>query len=184
MGHHQIFDRCKANDASAQRELYDLFKGRLMGLCRRYARSRSDAQDILQETFIKIFSNIQNVNSAESLEGWMKSIAVRTAIDHYHKQKRLDAFTEYSGDHDIAGRGHEIILDNLTNESLINLINDLPEGSRLVFNLLVVEGYSHAETADMLGITESTSRSQLHYAKQILKEKLNRLGIIRYEKIA
>lgn len=184
MGHQQIFELCKANDASAQRALYDLFKGRLMGLCRRYARNRSDAQDILQETFIKIFSNINKLNSVDSLDTWMKSIAVRTAIDHYHKQKRMDAFTEFSEDHDVAGAGYQIILDNLTNESLIHIINDLPEGSRLVFNLSVVEGYSHAEVAEMLGITESTSRSQLHYAKQLLKEKLNRLGIIRYEKIA
>lgn len=184
MVNQQIFELCKRNDARAQRALYDFFKGRLMGLCRRYARNRNDAQDILQEAFIKIFSCIQQVHKVDSLGSWMKSIAVRTAIDHYHKQKRADVFAAYSQDFDVAGPGDEIILGNLTNESLINIVNELPEGCRFVFNLSVVEGYSHAEVSEILGITESTSRSQLHYAKQLLKVKLNRLGIIRYEKIA
>jgi RNA polymerase sigma-70 factor (ECF subfamily) len=184
MADQKLFEQCKINDPKAQRALYDRFKAVLMGLCRRYARDRDDAQDMLQETFIKIFSRIQQVTSAETLEGWMKSVAVRTAIDHYNKKKRTEIFTYSTNEYDVAGTTHEIILDNFSDEYLITIINDLPEGARFVFNLSVVEGYSHTEIAGMLGISESTSRSQLHYAKQLLKEKLNRLGIKRYEKIA
>lgn len=184
MIHQELFEQCKRNDSRAQRALYDLFKARLMGLCRRYARDREDAQDMLQETFIKIFSRMHQVESAIKLESWMKSVAVRTAIDHYHRKKRSDIFVSPSEEYDVAGTAYEIIIDNLTDEYLVRIINDLPEGCRLVFNLNVVEGYDHAEIAGMLNISESTSRSQLHYAKQLLKEKLNRLGITHYEKFA
>lgn len=184
MVYQRLFEQCKANDPRAQRALYDQFKARLMGLCRRYARDRDDAQDMLQETFIKIFTHIHQVQALASLEGWMKSIAVRTAIDHYHKKKRIDLFSHPYQEYETSGAGHEVILDDLSDQYLIKVVNDLPEGCRLVFNLSVVEGYSHLEIAEMLGITDSTSRSQLHYAKQLLKEKLNRLGITRYEKIA
>jgi RNA polymerase sigma factor (sigma-70 family) len=180
----KILEQCKANDPRSQRALYDHFKAKLTGLCRRYARDREDAQDMLQEAFIKIFTNIRQVNSHETLEAWMKSIAVRTAIDHYNKKKRTDLFSCPYQEYEVSGTAHDIILDNLSDEYLITAINELPEGCRLVFNLSVVEGYSHIEIADMLGITDSTSRSQLHYAKQLLKEKLNQLGIKHYEKIA
>lgn len=182
MEYQKILDHCKRNDGSAQRELYDHFKGKLMGLCRRYAKNKDDAKDMLQETFIKIFSRIQQVERVESLEAWMKSIAVNTAIDHYNKRKRT--MMTASEEIEIADTAYELILDNLTDEFLITVINELPEGSRIVFNLAIVEGYSHAEIAKLIGVSESTSRSQLHYAKQLLKEKLNRLGIKRYEKFA
>jgi RNA polymerase sigma factor (sigma-70 family) len=183
MEYQKLFEQCKRNDSKAQRALYDLFKARLMGLCRRYAKDRDDAQDMLQETFIKIFSRIGQVEKVNGLEGWMKSIAVNTAIDHYNRKKRT-MMTSSDEEYDIADSAYELILDNLTDEFLLGVINDLPEGSRIVFNLSVVEGYSHAEIAGLIGISESTSRSQLHYAKQLLKEKLNRIGIKRYEKFA
>jgi RNA polymerase sigma-70 factor (ECF subfamily) len=183
MEYQKLFDQCKRNDRSAQKALYDHFKGRLMGLCRRYTKDHDDAQDMLQETFIKIFSRISQVEKADGLEAWMKTIAVNTAIDHYNKKKRT-MMTSSEDEVNIADTAYELILDNLTDEYLIRVINELPEGSRIVFNLAVVEGYSHAEIANLIGISESTSRSQLHYAKQLLKEKLNRLGIQRYEKFA
>jgi RNA polymerase sigma factor (sigma-70 family) len=180
----RLFEQCKLNDGRAQRALYDHYKARLMGLCRRYAKDRDDAQDMLQEAFIKIFSHISQVKCFESFEGWMRSVAIRTAIDHYNKKKRADLFSNPYQEYETVGGGHDIILDNISDEYLITIVNDLPEGCRLVFNLSVVEGYNHVEIAAMLSVTESTSRSQLHYAKQLLKEKLNRIGIKRYEKIA
>lgn len=179
-----LFIRCKKNDSKAQRALYDLYKARLMGLCRRYARDRDDAQDMLQETFIKIFSKISQVTTVEAFEGWMKTIAVNTAIDHYSRRKRHDFVDTSAPGFDVADANYELILDNLTDEFLITIVNDLPEGCRVVFNLITIEGYSHMDVAKMIGISENTSRSQLHYAKQLLKEKLNRLGIKRYEKYA
>jgi RNA polymerase sigma factor (sigma-70 family) len=180
----KLFEQCKKKDGRAQRELYDLFKARLMGLCRRYTRDRDDAQDLLQDTFVKIFSRIDQATSAETMEGWMLSIAVNTAIDHYNRKKRDDVFALAPPDHDVANAAYELILGNLTDEYLIQLINELPDGCRVIFNLSIVEGYSHIEIAKLLSVTESTSRSQLHYAKQLLKEKLNRLGIKNYEKYA
>jgi RNA polymerase sigma factor (sigma-70 family) len=183
MEYQKLFEQCKRNDGKAQRALYDLFKARLMGLCRRYARDRDDAKDMLQESFIKIFSRIHQVEKPEALEGWMKSIAVHTAIDHYKRTVRYMTSSS-TEEFEIADSAYELILDNLTDEFLVTVINELPEGSRMVFNLAVVEGYSHAEIGELIGISESTSRSQLHYAKQLLKEKLNRLGITHYEKFA
>jgi RNA polymerase sigma-70 factor (ECF subfamily) len=180
----KLFEQCKKRDSRAQRELYDLFKARLMGLCRRYTRDRDDAQDLLQDAFVKIFTRIDQVSSPETMEGWILSVAVTTAIDHYNKKKRNDVFALAPADHDVADTAYELIIDNFTDEYLIQLINGLPDGCRVVFNLAIVEGYNHSEIAKMLNVTESTSRSQLHYAKQLLKEKLKRLGIKHYEKYA
>src|SRR5690349_4739772 len=101
MHSHELLDRCKQNDRSAQRALYDHYKSRLLGLCRRYARNREDAQDMLQEAFIKIFTRIAQVESQQKFEGWMKTIAVRTAIDHYHRMKKHDQPVYTSGDYEI-----------------------------------------------------------------------------------
>lgn len=183
MHHDQLFELCKKNDSRAQRALYDLFKARLMGLCRRYARDRDDAQDILQETFVKIFTRIKQLESAEKLESWVKTIAVRTAIDYYNKLKRQEPlYTQV--DYDVPNVEYEHVLGNLSDEQLLSVINELPEGCRLVFNLFEVEGYSHAEIAELTGVSEGTSRSQLHHAKYLLKQKLNALGVNRYEKFA
>jgi RNA polymerase sigma-70 factor (ECF subfamily) len=177
-----LLEQCKRNDSRAQRTLYDHFKARLMGLCRRYAKSREDAQDMLQETFVKIFTRIHQLESADKLESWVKTIAVRTAIDHYNKAKKQEPV--YSDvEYDVAGTDYEHLLDNLTDEHLLTLINGLPEGCRMVFNLYEVEGYSHAEISELLKVSEGTCRSQLHHAKFLLKQKLNALGVKRYEKL-
>jgi RNA polymerase sigma-70 factor (ECF subfamily) len=149
---HELFTRCKRNDHKAQRALYDHYKARLMGLCRRYARSREDAQDILQETFIKIFTKISQVESIEKLEGWMKSVAVHTAIDHYHKMKRNEQPAYSAVEYEYPAADYNMILDQLSDELLINIVNELPEGARMIFNLFEVEGYSHSEIAAMLNI--------------------------------
>jgi RNA polymerase sigma factor (sigma-70 family) len=180
---YELFELCKKGDAKAQRILYDLFKSRLMGLCRRYSKNRDDAQDILQETFIRIFMKIGQLESPEKLESWMKSIAVHTAINHYYRAKnRKLLFTPTSEkDSDI---GVEAV-ENLSDEYLIGLVNDLPDGCRIVFNLFAIEGYSHAEIADILGVGEGTSRSQFHHAKLLLKEKLKCHSLAHYyEKFA
>lgn len=165
-----IFERCRKGEPKAQWELYELFKNRLMGLCRRYTRTREEAEDVLQESFIKIFSKFHQVASADKTESWMKSVAVRTAIDHYNKYKRDKQLYEPN---DGAVLNVEVnSIERVSDEYLVALINHLPDKCRMVFNLFEIEGYSHAEIAAMMDITESTSRSQLHYAKSLLKEKL------------
>jgi RNA polymerase sigma-70 factor (ECF subfamily) len=171
--YYNIFEQCKKGDAKAQRILYDVFKGRLMGLCRRYTQSREEAQDILQETFIRIFTHFDQLKSPDKLESWMKSIAVRMAINYYHKGKsRALMFSnveELTEEH----ATDEGAISHLTDGHLLDVVNALPDGCRIVFNLFAVEGYSHAEISELLNISEGTSRSQFYYAKQLLKEKLN-----------
>lgn len=165
-----LYERCKKGDPKAQRELYDLFKNRLMGLCRRYTRTREEAEDVLQESFIKIFTRFQQVSSPDKVEGWVKSVAVRTAIDHYNKSKKEKDLYKPGDASMLNVEG--ISIDHVSDEYLVALINHLPDKCRMVFNLFEVEGFSHTEIAAMMDITESTSRSQLHYAKSLLKEKL------------
>ncbi|MEJ1237174.1 RNA polymerase sigma factor [Chryseolinea sp. T2] len=178
----ELLAGCHREDANSQRILYDLFKARLMGLCRRYTNNREEAKDVLQESFIKIFRKIHQVTESGKLESWMKSVVVNTAIDHFRKKNVLktgpidETVTE-----EVKANAEAQVSD----EILMTMVNQLPDGCRLVFNLYVVEGYSHAEIATMLDITESTSRSQLNYAKSALKNKLKCHDVTQYyEKFA
>jgi RNA polymerase sigma factor (sigma-70 family) len=168
-------------DPKAQRELYDLYKTKVMGICVRYTKDNDEADDIFQESFIKIFNHIQELREVGNLEQWIRKITVNTAINYYHKNKKHSHAVEKNGVH-YQSDDYELILGNFSNEIIIEIINHLPEGYRMVFNLNVVEGFSHAEIAEALHITEATSRSQLTKAKQTLRHKLRALGIIKFEK--
>lgn len=179
-----LIDSCKAGDAKSQRILYDLFKARLMGLCRRYSRNREEAQDILQESFIRIFNRIGQVTSSGKLESWMKAVAVRTAINHYHKYRVQGQLFLSVKEEDLAFHGPSQPA-HFSDNYLVKVVNELPDGCRMVFNLFCVEGYSHTEIAGMLQISEGTSRSQLHHAKFLLKAKLRCQNLEHYyEKFA
>lgn len=180
MGHYDIFENCKKGDGKAQRILYDLFKSKLMGLCRRYTASREEAQDVLQDAFIKIFTKIHQLETSEKLESWMKSIVVRTAIDYYHKQKAREIIFDRIEEEAFAIEEPISLLSHISDEFLIAAVNSLPTGCRVVFNLFAVEGYSHSEIAVMLGVNEGTSRSQYHHAKVLLKEKLKSENLVEY----
>ena len=178
--YYDIFEQCKKGDAKAQRILYDLFKGKLMGLCRRYTQSKEEAQDVLQESFIRIFTHFHQLKSSDKLESWMKSITVRTAINYYHKGKgRVLMFTSVD-EHPNEQVMDDSSLQQFTDEYLISLVNSLPDGCRIVFNMYAIEGYSHAEIAALLQISEGTSRSQFYHAKYLLKEKLNCQNLMHY----
>jgi RNA polymerase sigma-70 factor (ECF subfamily) len=154
-----------------------------MGLCRRYTRNREEAEDVIQESFIKIFSKFHQAGSADKAESWIKSVAVRTAIDFYHRNKRETTLFE-PGDAAVLTI-ETVSIDQVSDEYLVTLINQLPDKCRMVFNLFEVEGYSHTEIGLMMNITESTSRSQLHYAKSLLKQKLRGIESPNlYEKLA
>jgi RNA polymerase sigma factor (sigma-70 family) len=171
------------SDAKSQRELYELYKARIMGLCRRYSRCKEEAEDIFQETFIRVFQGIRQLRDAEHLDPWIRKIAVNAAVNYYHKTKRHEHADERNG-HSHANSDYELILSHFTDEQLVGLVNNLPDGYRMVFNMHELEGYSHAEIAKMLHISETTSRSQLNRAKQALKNKLRAFGILKYEKYA
>jgi RNA polymerase sigma factor (sigma-70 family) len=178
----QLIHLCKQNKADAQRQLYDLYNVRLMGVCRRYCRTREEAQDILQEAFYKVLTKISNVDSAK-FESWMMKITVHTAINHYNDRMKKHNTVRLEELHSIVDN-EELVIADFSNEEILSAINSLPDRARIVFNLFAVEGYSHAEIAEMLKISEGTSRSQFHYAKNLLKSKLKKTTQVRHEKYA
>ena len=165
-----IAKACLKGDTRAQRDLYEQYKVQMFRICLRYAPDRSQAEDILQDAFIKIFSNLEKYEGKGSFEGWMRRIVVNTALKNYKKssvQKEQIGLESYQ-----EGSMEPKAVANLGEEELMNLISQLPDGYRVVFNLYVVEGYSHKEIAENLQIKESTSRSQLVKARRLLQEML------------
>ena len=184
MANKTLLDSCKKGDAKAQKMLYDLFKAKLMGLCRRYTSTRDDAQDVLQETFIKIFQHINQLEDASKLESWMKRIAVNTAINLYRKNNAGKDILQYEiGERMMQEPAIDSLLE-VSDKYLVEMINSLPDAQRIVFNMFEVEGFSHLEIAELLEISEGNSRSRLFFAKQALREKLSKIGINKYERYA
>jgi RNA polymerase sigma factor (sigma-70 family) len=171
----EIIAGCRQEKASFQEKLYELYSRRMMAVCMRYTKSRFEAEDIFHEAFVKVFKNINAFNGG-SFEGWMRRIFVNTAINHYHKNQRYQEQMDYSTVEEIIPTNDDII-SNISGQELVALINQLPEGYNLVFNLYVVEGYNHREIAEMLNIAEGTSKSQLAKAKSHLKKTLQKLSI-------
>lgn len=182
MDYKKLVEGCKGNNRKSQQKLFMLMKDKMMGICMRYANEKAEAEDILQESFIKIFNKIDYLKEPEKLESWARKIFVNTAINHYHKPYNKYENNEIKenineDDH------YTSIIEKLDNHQLLNLINQLPHGYRLVFNMYVIDGYTHQEIAGELNISVNTSKSQLYAAKQLLKKRLKELGIYRYEKI-
>ncbi len=166
-----IIKGCQLKDPIYERLLVEKYAAILLTVSRRYARSRMEAEDILQDAFIKVFKNIKKYEEGRgSLEGWMRKIVIRTALRDY-----LDKYPISENIEIIEGTPYTVnasIIEKLEEEYLLSIIAQLPEGYRQVFNLYVIDGYSHKEIAKMLNITEGTSRSQLTRAKGMLKKKL------------
>jgi RNA polymerase sigma factor (sigma-70 family) len=165
---------CIDGDRQMQQLLYNKFSSKMYGVCQRYCGSIDDANDLLQEGFIKIFKNLEKFRGDGSFEGWIRRIFVNTAIEHFRKKIKLYNVTEVQEntieDTDIN------ILDQLAVKDIIVLVNDLAPGYKTIFNMHVIEGYSHKEIADILGITEGTSKSQLARAKGVLKKSIENLA--------
>jgi RNA polymerase sigma-70 factor (ECF subfamily) len=140
----------------------------MYGVCLRYSENAEDANDVLQEGFIKVYKNLDKFRGDGSFEGWVRRIFINTSIEHYRKKVKLYNVSEVQEntveDTDLSA------LDSLAVKDIMNIINELSPGYKQIFNLHVVEGYSHKEIADMLGITEGTSKSQLARAKGVLKK--------------
>ena len=154
-----------------QEELYNRFSGKMYAVCLRYSNNADDAQDLLQEGFIKVYRNLHRFRAEGSFEGWVRRVFVNSSIEHFRKKSvQLASVSEREeetiGDNDINA------LDTLAEKDIINLIRELSPGYRTVFNLYVVEGYSHSEIAGLLGISEGTSKSQLARARGVLQKKV------------
>lgn len=175
---HELVSRCQQNDERAQFTLYNMNKAKLKGLCRRYARSDEDAEDIFQEAFVQVFRSLPSLQNPETLGAWMRQIFVRTAINYYNKHLKN---YEYVSDAPLmfeSTSDHHLILSELSKEELVKVINKLPDGYRVIFNMYAIDGFAHAEIAAQLGISESTSKSQYSRAKDWLRKKLVEEGVI------
>lgn len=143
-----------------------------MAICFRYSNSREEAEEVLQEVFMKIFSKIEQYNHEGSFEGWMKKVCVRQAIDSFRKNRKINEINSSTEDIDSHYDLALDVSDVHDAEELLYMISSLPDGYRMIFNLYEVEGYKHNEIAEMLNISEGTSKSQLSRAKKMIQEKL------------
>lgn len=167
----ELVNGCLSGRRKCQEELFRRYSGKMFGVCLRYARHRMEAEDVLQDAFVKVFEHLPQFGFRGSLEGWIRRIVVNTAIKTFdrkhftHEQIGIDpawdaATSELPGDVCLAEK------------DLLKMIQNLPDGYRMVFNLFAIEGYSHQEISEMLGIQESTSRSQLVKARKYLQEQI------------
>jgi RNA polymerase sigma factor (sigma-70 family) len=147
-----------------------MFSSKMFAICLRYSRDQDEAKDNLQEGFIRVFGNLSSFKGTGSFEGWIRKIMINTALENYRKYRKLFSLDEDRGEEDLVYV--DPIEGNITADELIRIIQDLTPQYRMVFNLYALEGYSHKEISQMLGISEGTSKSNLSRARTILQEKL------------
>ncbi|HLG02445.1 MAG TPA: sigma-70 family RNA polymerase sigma factor [Bacteroidia bacterium] len=178
MTDHELIAGCIRQDRSCQEALYKRFYGKMMGVSLRYARNRDEASDMLQEGFIKVFTSIRNFEGKGSFEGWIRRIVVNTAVDHLRRNKHeyMIVSTVYAREGEIPDLGDELDEDNnlldLSEEQILAAVQQLSPAYRTVFNLYVLENFSHKEIAEQLNISEGTSKSNLAKARFQLKKNL------------
>lgn len=172
-----ILSGCLQNDAVAQRELYSRYSPKMLSVCYRFAHNREDAEDMLQEGFIKVFSQIHTFQSKGAFEGWIRRIMVHTCINHLKKNKKFHESVDIIHATGVQVR-EESVPSIVQAKQVVECIRLLPLGYRTVLNLYAIEGYSHKEISEMLDVEESTSRSQYTRAKQMLEDILIRKNII------
>jgi len=168
-----LIKACKKQDRSAQSELYTTYKDTLFTLCLKYCKNLEEAEDNLQEAFIAIFNKIHTYTGKGNFEGWMKRITINKAIDRYKKDNFINVMIK---DDILEDTSIESTKLNMPLNTIINTIQELPSRYRLVFNLYELDGYTHKQISGMLNISQGTSKSNLHRAKLILKEKINTLN--------
>ena len=164
----QLIQACLRNDRNAQRKLYNAYAGRMLVVCVRYVQNQAEAEDILQEAFIKIFQNLDKFRSESTLGAWIKRIVVNTAINQIRAGihfKDISDVQEYENQ----VSDNQSVIEGIQFQELIEMIQKLPKGCQAVFNLFAIEGYKHHEIAELLNITEGTSKSQYSRARTILQ---------------
>jgi len=178
----ELIKGCLRRDPSAQKLLYDSYSSKMYSLCYRYVRNPMEAEDILVTAFVKIFDKIQQFKSEGSFEGWIRRIVVNEALTFLRRNRSMYLETELEQ----ADRepDYSALSDHLEAEDLLKMIQELPTGYRIVFNLYAIDGYSHKEIADQLGISENTSKSQLSRARTFLQKLLIEHNWIENKKIS
>lgn len=176
----QLIIECKKNNPKAQKQLYQLFEKKLFGMCLKYSRSLEDAQDNFQEGFILLFKKINQFNGKGSFEGWAKRIMINIALQKHKEVRFMDIIEENYPE-------VEVVIDEedaLSLEYLMQLIQELPDQYRIVFNLYVLDGYSHKEISEMMGISVGTTKSNLHRARLLLKNTIEKREAVTNNKAA
>jgi len=164
----QLIENCKTNNTKAQGELYKLFSSKLFSICLKYSKNYVEAEDNLQDAFLTIFNKIEQYKSKGSFEGWLKRVTINTVLQKYRSQKVFDIVNENA----VEDVELEIDEEAISIDYLLQIIQELPDRYRLVFNLYVLDGYSHKDIAEMLDINIGTSKSNLARARQILKQTI------------
>lgn len=165
----ELITQCKKQDATAQGELYKQYNRILFAICLRYSPNYAEAEDNLQDAFLTIFKKVEQYNGKGSFEGWMKRVTVNTVLQKYRKQRTFEIVDEgqIEDEAEVEIESEEIPLD-----FLLKIVQELPDRYRLVFSMYVMDGYQHKEIAEMLGISDGTSKSNLARARAILKNKI------------
>jgi RNA polymerase sigma-70 factor (ECF subfamily) len=166
-----LVNECIKGNPKAQKALFDRFAPKMYSVCLRYMKNTEQAEDVLQDSLVKVFSKLNDYKNEGVLEGWIRRIVVNTCLDQIRKNAKFLGDiqadeVEYKLEH------HSFIAENLMAEDLMKLVQRMPDGYRVVFNLFAIEGYSHQEIAQQLGITESTSKSQYLRARAYLRDRI------------
>lgn len=164
----KIIDQCKKGDRRAAEQLYKMFSARMFAVCIQFSKDRIEAEDNLQDGFIKVFQSLKQYASKGSFEGWMKRIFINTALEKFRKNRSIQLVEEFPDIEDTDIEEDVSISENI----LLEFVDQLPEKYKLVFNLYVTEEMPHKEIASLVGITEGTSKSNLARAREILKRKV------------
>jgi RNA polymerase sigma-70 factor (ECF subfamily) len=171
-----LIKNCLKNSRKAQKELYDKYAPMLFGLCRRYAVNEAEAEDILQDAFVKIFKSLKEFEGRSLLFTWMRRITINTAITRYHKELKHRYHGDIEDYQDTKGENDAWENNTYTRDEMLGVINRLPAGYRMIFNMYAIEGFKHKEIAEALGIDINTSKSQYSRAKSMIRRKLEELG--------
>jgi RNA polymerase sigma-70 factor (ECF subfamily) len=178
MNDETLVKKCLKDDANAQRLLFENYAPKMMSTVLRYMKNKEISNDVVQDGFIKVFKNLNSYKKEGTLEGWIKRIMINTALDELRKERKYNNSTQFE-DLEFSIALKEKTDDKLLADNLLDLVQQLPDGYRTIFNLYAIEGYSHKEIGILLEITESTSKSQYSRARKVLQEALKNVGIER-----
>lgn len=171
-----LANKCIKGDQRAQRKLFEMYAPKMMGVCLRYMKDQAQAEDVLQDGFVKVFTKLEKYTGDGSLEGWVRRIMVNTALDQLRKTNKFQANVSMD-DVGYKVESDADVLASLIEEDLLKLIHEMPTGYKTVFNMFAIEGFSHKEIGEKLGVTENTSKSQYSRAKAYLRKKVEELEI-------
>lgn len=165
-----LIEACINGERAAQRILYDIFSKKMYVVCLRYTKSQQEAEDVLQEAFIKIYKNLNTYRGESRLDYWIKRIVINTALNNQRKKLYMYPMVDIDEVQNTVERNK--VLSDFRVDELLRMIRELPDGCQTIFNLFAIEGYSHKEIAEMLNVSEGTSKSQFSRARKLLQEKL------------